>query len=109
MIRENSDDQSVSQLWGGSEDEKVIWQAFTTKIETFPDEFVVFHFGSYECRFIETMLKRHGTCGSERARRLNERMCDIHDAIRTKVFFPAYSNRLKDIAGSLGFRWSGRS
>jgi len=107
MIRENSDDQSVSQLWGSSEDEKAIWQAFTKKIETFPDEFVVFHFGSYECRFIETMLKRHGTCGSERVRRLNERMCDIHDAIRTKVFFPAYSNRLKDIAGSLGFRWSG--
>ena len=36
---------------------------------------------------------------SERIGRLSEWMCDVHGAIRTNVFFPAYSNRLKDIAG----------
>jgi len=32
---------------------------------------------------------------------------DVHAAIRTNVFFPVYSNRLKDIASFLGVRWDG--
>ncbi|MCH7686828.1 MAG: TM0106 family RecB-like putative nuclease [Planctomycetes bacterium] len=95
MIREDSDGQSVRQFWAGSdENEQEMWQAFTNEIETLPDEFSVFHYGSYERTFIQTMLGRHGTCGSERIGRLTEWMCDVHRAIRTNVFFPAYSNRL---------------
>ena len=108
MIREDSGGQSVKQIWSGSdENEKEMWKAFMKEIETLPDESAVFHYGSYERTFVQTMLERHGTCGSERIGRLTEWMCDVHGAIRTNVFFPAYSNRLKEIAASLEFCWSG--
>jgi hypothetical protein len=108
MIVEGSDGQSVSQFWADShEDEERMWRAFAEEVETLPGDLAVFHYGSYDRIFIEIMIQRYGVGRFERIQTLVEQLCDIHAAIRTNVFFPAYSNRLKAIAGSLGAKWSG--
>ena len=108
MIQTGSGSFSVKQFWSDSDDnEKAMWQAFAKEMESLPQQVTIFHYGSYERTFIENMLERHGTCGSERVGRMIESLCDVHRAIRTNVFFPTYSNRLKDIAMCLEFAWSG--
>ena len=108
MIQTGSGSFSVKQFWSDSDDnEKAMWQAFAKEMESLPQQVTIFHYGSYERTFIENMLERHGTCGSEGVGRLIESLCDVHRVIRTNVFFPTHSNRLKDIAACLGFTWSG--
>lgn len=109
MIRVDSEGQDVHQFWADSRDaEREMWYSFVQKFSAIAaDDLIVFHYGKYEPTFVQVMMNRYGNFGSERVERLAESMCDVHSRIRTNVFFPAYSNRLKDIAGSLGFRWAG--
>ena len=64
----------------------------------------VFHFGSYE----STALKRMSSGGRKKAftNLLKERSTDILRAIYGNVYFPTYSNGLKDIGRFLGCAWT---
>ena len=68
------------------------------------DDYTVVHFGRYEKDFIQEMIQRYGGASEDQ---LLPRLFDVHAAIRTNVFFPVYSNGLKEIAAFLGFRWQG--
>ncbi len=64
----------------------------------------VFHFGSYE----STALKRMCSEGRKKAftNLLKERSTDILKAVYGNVYFPTYSNGLKDIGHFLGCQWT---
>ena len=66
-------------------------------------DYVLIHFGRYERDFIREMQRRYGTTDHDPTPRL----FDVHAAIRTNIFFPVYSNGLKEIAAFLGFQWQG--
>ena len=67
-------------------------------------DFSLFHFGSYERRFLKRMQ------GSERGKSPVEQLisncCDILSIIRSNIYFPVYSNGLKDIGRHLGCSWT---
>jgi predicted RecB family nuclease len=67
----------------------------------------IVHFGSYEKRFLETMNKRYCSSRqqSEYVETLIEQSVNLISAIYTQIYFPTYSNSLKDIGQYLGFRW----
>jgi predicted RecB family nuclease len=68
------------------------------------DDFRIYCYGSYEAAFLRRMiklLKRQELDG-----RLLSRVVNVLSVIHAHVYFPTYSNGLKDIGRFLGFRWT---
>jgi predicted RecB family nuclease len=65
------------------------------------------HYGSYETTFLRQMKKRYPKPGSGRlVDDLIASAVNLLSIVYAQVYFPTYSNGLKDIARFLGFRWS---
>ena len=92
-------------LWASDKtEEKVIWSLFLEKMVVLKD-FVLFHYGSYETKFIKQMGAQY--CGSnEWLEKIEARSFNVLSAIYGRIYFPTYSNGLKSIASFLGFKWS---
>jgi len=101
--------ESVVQhsLWAdGPEDEARIWREFLAKLMEIENP-VLIHYGSFESAFLKQMREKHGgpPNGSRAAKALDSSV-NLLSVIFSQIYFPTYSNGLKDIAGWLGFRWS---
>jgi hypothetical protein len=83
-----------------------MWHNYLSVVNRLDDPLLV-HFGRYEKDFVQEMIRRYGVSGGLAGDELLARMFDVHAAIRTNVFFPVYSNSLKDIASFLGYQWQG--
>lgn len=94
-------------LWADSpSDEARIWQEFLLKLAEVQNPVLV-HYGSFESMFLKRMRERHGVSldgvGTTKAL---ESPVNLLSVIFGQIYFPTHSNRLKEIAGWLGFRWS---
>jgi predicted RecB family nuclease len=88
----------------GQVEEGAIWAAFLTAVQPLED-FVLFHYGSYESRFIERMEAWHGGDPALLAR-IKSSSVNVLSLIYSHVYFPVHANDLKSVAACLGFRWS---
>src|SRR5215471_5749148 len=86
-------------------DEEKIWKQFLSMIAAF-DSFSLLHFGGYESAFVARMLKRYGTIIEVPAERLKSASVNILTFCHLNVYFPTYSNSLKELATYLKFKWS---
>ncbi|PYV28445.1 MAG: hypothetical protein DMG27_01175 [Acidobacteria bacterium] len=94
-------------FWADSpSDEGRIWQQFLSKLIGIENPVLV-HYGSFESVFLRRMRERHGELpngiGGMKAL---ESPINLVSVIFGQIYFPTYSNRLKEIAGWLGFKWS---
>lgn len=88
-------------------DEKEIWNSFLHTLAKIENPQIV-HYGSYEKTFLKKMQKRYSEI-SKPFTFLDELISNSVNpltAIYAQIYFPTYSNNLKEIAGTLGFRWS---
>jgi predicted RecB family nuclease len=89
-------------FWANNDDEEeTIWKAFLTVVNQYSTA-PIYHFGSYEPRAIARLAKRYKTDTKD----LNERLINVNQQIYGKIYFPVYSNQLKDIAGFVGAIWT---
>ena len=109
-VRTKAGDSVVQHsLWAdGPSDEGRIWWEFLSKLMDIENP-VLIHYGSFESVFLKQMCEKHGgpPNGSGAAKAL-ESAVNLLSAIFGQIYFPTYSNGLKEIAGWLGFRWSDR-
>jgi predicted RecB family nuclease len=101
------DDVVQHSLWADTvEDEGQIWREFLAILETV-EKPVLIHYGSYEKEFFKKMGERHGSAleGSGAAKAM-ESASNLISAMFARIYFPTYSNGLKDVAGYLGFKWT---
>jgi predicted RecB family nuclease len=92
-------------LWAeGREDEGRIWQEFLRIVNLF-GEFTIFHYGSYESKFLRKMIQRHGG-DPHLLKKVEESLVNVLSLIYSRVYFPVYANDLKCVASYLGFRWT---
>ena len=94
-------------LWAETEvDEVNIWNEFISILSGIDDPVLV-HFGSFETTFLRQMRERYGEPPPEStaAKAVNNPM-NLLAFIYSRVYFPTYTNGLKEIAGYLGFRWT---
>ena len=84
-----------------SENEEAIWRAFLALTNQYPDA-PIYHYGSYEYRVIKKLAKRYKTDDEG----LNKRTINIHKQVYGRVYFPVYSNRLKDVARFVEATWT---
>lgn len=89
-------------LWADTiEDERAVWQEFLTILETI-DKPVIIHYGSYETEFLKKMNKRYGIPTRITRNPENQIAINLLLILHGQVYFPTYSNGLKDIGGWLG-------
>jgi transposase-like protein len=104
----NGDGVIQHSFWADDADgEKRIWEKFQGVLATIPNPRII-HYGSYETSFLKRMCQRHGGPreGSGVAIAIAHPI-NLLSLIYARIYFPTFSNGLKDIAGYLGFQWSG--
>jgi predicted RecB family nuclease len=79
------------------------FQQFLDLVSRHPDAWL-YTYGGYEARVLRRIGKATGR--EEEVERVLARTCNVLSAIHSHVYFPVYSNGLKDIASYLGFRWT---
>ncbi len=93
-------------LWADSvPDEERIWKDFLN-ILSGVDHPVLMHYGSYETTFLRRMCDRYG--GPPKDSTVDKAIAssvNLLSVIYARVYFPTYSNGLKEIARFLGFEW----
>ena len=94
-------------LWADTvADEGKIWEQFLAILETV-EKPVLIHYGSYETKFLNAMKGSHCKPQNEStAAKLLGSAINLVSTIFSTIYFPTFSNGLKEIAGSLAFRWS---
>lgn len=87
-------------------DEKRIWTEFLGFLNEIANP-ILLHYGSYDATFLKRMCERHGlpsrtTHPVENAVRQPR---NVLSAFLGQVYFPTWSNGLKNVSGFLGARW----
>jgi predicted RecB family nuclease len=99
-IREG-DQVTSHSFWANSANEEVgVFKQCLNVAYQYPDA-PIFHYGSYEPRAFARVAKKHGL----KTQGFIQRLVNVNSAIFGKVYFPARSNRLKDLGGIVGVTW----
>ena len=99
---------SAHSFWADDEtQEQAIWVKLLDLLRVLGD-FTLFHYGAYEKAYIKKMLRKYPSPDTPFPGTLDSALFNVLGAIRTNVYFPAYSNGLKDIGAFLGTTWTGK-
>jgi hypothetical protein len=89
-------------FWGDTtSDEEQAWQNFIDKVKEYP-HVPIYHYGNYELRAINALSKRYGI----EVEGLKNRLVNVNSQIFGRVYFPVFSNSLKEIGGFIGATWT---
>ena len=91
-------------FWADSEaDEPSIFKQFLDTVARHAG-FALFYYGSYERAFLRRMRKV--ATGRKMVERVLASSCNVVSVIHANIYFPTYSNGLKDVGAYLGCTWS---
>ena len=84
-----------------------IWNEFLTFLAGVPNPCLI-HYGSFEKTFLKHMCDRYGGPPPDAVDAIQaiENPVNLVSILYVQVYFPAFSNALKEVAGFLGFKWS---
>ena len=104
----NPDSVVHYSLWADSiDDERRIWNEFLGILETIQNP-VLIHYGSYENVFLKRMVDRYGLPPAKSvATTALKKTLNVLAVIYAHIYFPTFSNRLKEIGHFLNFEWHG--
>ena len=103
IVRDGNAEKHYSFWADDQEHEATILQQFLAVVGQY-DDFVVFTYGGYEKTFIKRMRKRART--KRPVDQVLARIVNVLSIIYSHIYFPCYSNGLKDIGRWLGCSWS---
>ena len=108
-IRVKSNDSYAQySFWADKRsNEKEIWTSFLGTLAQIANPQII-HYGSYEATFLKRMKERYPEVVKD-ALFLDQLIADsvnLLSVVYAQIYFPTYSNRLKEIAQYLGFQWS---
>jgi predicted RecB family nuclease len=105
--RRDGEDTHLSFWADDPSGEREMWVSLLHALALIPDVRLV-HYGSYETQFLKRMKERY--CDHPESIELVDRLIatsiNLLSLIYAHIYFPTYSNGLKEIAGFVGFRWS---
>jgi predicted RecB family nuclease len=103
LVVENGAD-SWHSLWADTQEQELdLFQQFLDLVRKY-DDFMLFHYGSYETSFFKRMQKVLGRTTA--IAKLMDCSCNVLSIIHSHIYFPLYSNGLKDVGRYLGTDWS---
>ena len=105
----NGTDIRLSTLfWAdGESDERLIWETCLKALKEIGNPQIV-SYGAYETRFLKQMKGRYVSepDNLEFVDQLIKNAVNLIDCIYGKIYFPTYSNSLKEVGRYLGFEWT---
>lgn len=108
-VRVVSGDSALKwSFWANDKnEEKKIWREFLNLMSSLENP-VLLHYGSFETTFLKVMQSRHGGSldNGFSIPRLAADAINVLSIVYTHIYFPTYTNGLKDVARHLGFMWS---
>ena len=108
VVVETDGQCSAHSFWADDDtEEQAIWVKLLDLLRVLGD-CTLFHYGAYEKAYIKKMLRKYPSPDTPFPGTLDSALFNVLGAIRTNVYFPAYSNGLKDIASFLGVTWTGK-
>jgi predicted RecB family nuclease len=89
------------------EDERDVWQQCLRALKEIDDPRIV-HYGAYEKRFLKRMREKWEAAAedAELIDRIADRSLNLLAEMYGRIYFPTYSNGLKEIARWVGFEWT---
>lgn len=104
MIVQIGESEDRYSFWADTRGEEPrLYQQFLDVVGRY-DDFRLYSYGSYEAAFLRRMLKH--TNKPEHGEQLLARLVNVLSIVYAHVYFPTYSNSLKDIARYLNFSWT---
>jgi predicted RecB family nuclease len=101
LVRKNGEEKYLCHLAEKPEDERRMWADFLAWLETLDNEYVVYHYGTYELTRIITLEARYG--GSAKLNVFRDRLVDLNEIVKDAIVFPLYFYGIKDIGKYVGF------
>ena len=95
-------------LWADEpRDEEMIWRSLLGILQGI-DNPVLIHYGAYETSFLKRLAIRYPTSTADTGfvDGLIKRAVNLLKITYSQIYFPTYSNGLKEVARHLGFQWS---
>ena len=80
--------------------EEKMWKCFFEFMNNYPDV-PIYHYGNYETEAIRKMKNKYGVKTD-----IEKQLFNINKVIYGQIYFPVYSNSLKDIGKCIGASWS---
>ena len=104
----NREQPVVHSLWADdASGEKKLWHEFLEILKAVNNPVLV-HYGSYESTFLKRMCLRYGLPRRESpAVKAVKNPINLLSTIFAQVYFPTFSNSLKEIGHYLGAQWAG--
>lgn len=84
-----------------SKSEKEIWEKLIEKLNEY-SEAPIYHYGNYEAKAIDKLTKKYSTSSEK----IKQRLININTYIYGKIYFPIFSNNLKEIGNFIGTSWT---
>lgn len=101
LITEN-EHQVYEQFWADTpQDAERVWKETVKLLKAYP-ETQIYHYGTFEPSTFEKLSKRYQTNIED----IKKRFVNVNSSIYGKIYFPTYSNGLKDLGGFLGVNWT---
>src|SRR5208337_4611793 len=108
VVVEKDGQCSAHSFWADNEtEEQAIWLKLLDLLRVVGD-CTIYHYGGYEKAYIKRMLRKYPSPETPFPGTLDSALFNVLGAIRTNVYFPAYSNGLKEIVSFLGVTWAGK-
>ena len=108
-LRFECDGEPVERsFWAdGLDGERVMWENCLRTLKAIGNAQIV-SYGAYELRFLKLMIERYSPAPDdvELVRRMIEKSVNLLGCIYGKIYFPTFSNGLKDVGRYLGFEWT---
>jgi predicted RecB family nuclease len=95
-------------FWANDErDERENWAVLVARLAAWSDSRLIYY-GSYESTFLKRMIQRYPEVAEDfpHLDRFMSEAVNVLRLVSTQIYFPTYSNSLKEIAQYLGFRWT---
>jgi predicted RecB family nuclease len=108
MRIKNGDSYIRHSFWADEmSGEKEMWRSFLLTLAKIEHPHLL-HYGSYETTFLKRMKERYGGDVENSAfpDQLIAKSINILAVIYAQIYFPTYTNGLKEISRYLGFQWS---
>ena len=106
IVFNDGETEKQMSFWASSpmEEETIFRQLF--KILSQYKDFCVYHYGAYEIQVLKKLNKKWMHKYEQEIDRIIDHSVNLLSLISSNIYFPTYTNELKEIANFLGFRWT---
>jgi predicted RecB family nuclease len=101
IIYQDTKSESHSLWANNSSEEENIFKEFLAIINQYPNV-PIYHYGSFEPRALKKLIKRYYPDNEV----IVNRLINISSYIYGKIYFPVYSNQLKEVGRYVGAEWT---